>query len=175
MILKSHKAGKTLQANRPAVLSQCKSGMYMMSGFSLSHFHTIALWGVISLQHSLVPIIPPNLICPPSSCAADEHQSGVLMAGCAELLLWLWKACDSLERHTSIANIISDSDSSIQSQIAHTSASPLMPLYPRKTFKKYYLQTRFLKHLQTIKCSWLWFTSHLSLHFKTKTTIIGRH
>lgn len=39
-----------------------------------------------------------------------------------------------LKRHTFIANIISDSDRSIQSQIIHTRGSPLVPLYPRKPF-----------------------------------------
>lgn len=53
-----------------------------------------------------------------------------------------------LKRHTSIANIASDSDSSIQSQITHTSGSPLVPLYPRKPFHLHLLfKNTICKHI----------------------------
>lgn len=104
-----------------------------------SVFHTLTQWSSEVLSHSSIRSF---------LLFTKPHLSAIFM--CRR---WTSKWCFNggpnssrgyekhvfhLKRHTSIANIISDSDSSIQSQITLTSGSPLMPLYPRKPFNLHF-------------------------------------
>lgn len=92
MYVESCRAGKTLRtaSQKDPQLSYKVQVRHVhdvrLQSFTLSHNGALRcyLTPAFGLSH-----YSPNLICRRSSCATDEHQSGVLMAGYAELLLWL--------------------------------------------------------------------------------------